>query len=116
MPVVTFAAVWPLALLVAVPIVWLLARRGRGVVGGARMTGAAVLRSFAVAAIAVALMRPTLHRASEELSVVYALDVSSSVSKQFLDDALNWIARIDGGHRRAQSHFVAFGDRAKLLG
>jgi uncharacterized membrane protein len=116
MPVVTFAAVWPLALLVAIPLVWLLARSARVRPGGARITGAAVLRSLALAAIVVALMRPTWHRTSQDVSVVYALDVSSSVSKQFLDDALNWIARIDGRYRRAESHFVAFGDRAKLLG
>ena len=113
---VTFAAVWPLALLLAVPLVWLLARRGGAHYGGARLTGAAVLRSLALAAIVVALMRPTLHRTGQDVSVVYALDVSSSVSKRFLDDALNWIERIDRRHRPAQSQFVAFGDRAELLG
>ena len=38
---------------------------------------AAVLRSLALAAIVAALARPVLHRTSDEVSVVYALDVSS---------------------------------------
>jgi Mg-chelatase subunit ChlD len=115
MPTVAFAAVWPLALLAALPLVWLLAWRNRAGVGHARMAGAAVLRSLALAAIVAALMRPTLHRTSEELSVVYALDVSSSVSARFLDEALNWIGQVDNRHQPARSHFVVFADRARLL-
>jgi hypothetical protein len=115
MPTVTFAALWPLALLAALPLVWLLAWRNRAGVGRARMAGAAGLRSLALAAIVAALMRPTLHRATEEISVIYALDVSSSVSARFLDDALNWIAQVDDRYRPAQSSFVAFADHARLL-
>jgi Mg-chelatase subunit ChlD len=57
-----------------------------------------------------------MHWTSEEVSVVYALDVSRSVSARFLDDALAWIAQIDGRYRPAQSRFVVFADGAKLVG
>jgi hypothetical protein len=112
---VTVATLWPLALLVALPLVWLLAWRNRTGAGRGRMIGATVLRSLVLAAIVVALMRPVFHRTSEEVSVLYALDVSSSVSRRFLDEALEWIARVDKDHKPAQSRFVVFADRAKLL-
>jgi Ca-activated chloride channel family protein len=114
-PTLTVAANWPLLLLVALPLVWLLAWRNRVGTGRARMAGATVLRSLALAAIVAALMRPTLHLASEEVSLVYVLDVSSSVSSRFLDAALEWIAQVNSHHKPAQSRFVVFADRAKLL-
>src|SRR4249919_603955 len=116
MSTVTSSIDWPLLLLAAVPLVWLLAWRNRARTGRARMIGATVLRSAALVAIVVALLRPALHRISEEVSVVYALDVSSSVSRRFLDEALEWIARVDKDHKAAQSRFVVFADRPKLLG
>jgi uncharacterized membrane protein len=114
MPTFTGSAGW-LLLLAAVPLLWLLAWRNRTGAGRGRMIGATVLRSLVLAAIIGALMRPALHRTSEEVSVVYALDVSSSVSRRFLDEALEWIAGVDKDHKPAQSRFVVFADRAKLL-
>src|SRR5258705_459837 len=105
MPTVTGATGWPLLLLAALPFIWLLAWRNRAGTRRARMIGATVLRTLVLAAIVGALMRPTLHRTSEEVSVVYALDVSSSVSRRFLDEALEWIARVDNDHQPAQSRF-----------
>ncbi len=95
MPTLTLSTTWPLALLAALPIVWLLAWRNRASVARARVAAAAVLRSLALAAIVAALARPVLHRSSEEVSVVYALDVSGSVSRRFVDEALEWIAQVD---------------------
>ncbi len=114
MPTFTGSAGW-LLLLAAVPLFWLLAWRNRTGAGRGRMIGATALRSLVLAAIVVALLRPVFHRTSEEVSVLYALDVSSSVSRRFLDEALEWIARVDKEHKPAQSRFVVFADRAKLL-
>jgi uncharacterized membrane protein len=114
-PTVTVATLWPLALLAALPLVWLLAWRHSSSVGRARVAGATVLRSVALAAIVVALLKPTLHRASEDVSVVYVLDVSGSVAPRFLDEALDWIAQVNAHHQPAQSRVVVFADHAELV-
>ena len=115
MPTVTFAAVWPLSLLAALPLVWLLAWHNRAGAERARVASATVLRSLALAAIVAALMLPTLHRLSEEVSVVYALDVSGSISPRFVQEALLWIAQVDGQNKPAQSRFEVFAGRGKLV-
>ena len=115
MSTVTIATLWPLALLVSLPLVWWMARRNRAGVERARVIGATVLRSLALAAIASALAKPVLHRISEDISVVYVVDVSSSVSRQFLNEAMDWIAQIDARHRPAQSRAVFFAGNAELV-
>ena len=115
MPTVTVATLWPLALMATLPFVWLLAWRNRASVVRARVAGATVLRSLALAAIVAALLKPMLHRASEDVSVVYVLDVSSSVAPRFLDEALDWIAQVNERHQPAQSRVVVFADRAELV-
>jgi uncharacterized membrane protein len=115
MPTVTVATLWPFALLAALPLVWLLTWRNRAGIGRARVTGATVLRSVALAAIVVALLKPTLHRDSEDVSVVYVLDVSGSVAPRFLDEALDWIAQVNAHHQPAKSRVVVFADHAELV-
>jgi Ca-activated chloride channel family protein len=115
MATVTFAAVWPLSLLAALPVVWLLAWRNRAGAERARLASATVLRSLVLGAIVAALMLPTLHRLSEDVSVVYALDVSASISPRFVQEALLWIAQVDGQHKPAQSRFEVFAARGKLV-
>jgi Ca-activated chloride channel homolog len=109
------AALWPLWLLAALPLVWLLAWHNRTGTARTRVTVAAMLRSLALAAIVAALLRPALHLASDRVSVVYALDVSSSVSPRFVEDALEWMAQIDARYRPAQSRFVLFAGHARPL-
>src|SRR5262245_17591855 len=112
---VTVGSYWPLALLAVLPVVWLLAWHNRVGAGRLRMIGATVLRSLALIAIVVALMRPTLQIKSADLSVAYGVDISASVSSHFLDRALNWIGQVNAKHKPAQSRLVVFADRAKLL-
>jgi Ca-activated chloride channel homolog len=106
MPTFTVAALWPLGLLAALLAIWLPARRllrPRG-----RRTAAAALRSLALLAIVLALMRPIMLKPSEEISVVYLFDVSGSVSARFVQEALQWAEDLDRGHRPAQSRLLAF--------
>lgn len=106
---------WGLLLLLALPLVWLLARRARAAVGRPRLIGATVLRSIALAAIAVALAQPVWNRATEAVSVIYALDVSSSVSPRFVSESLRWIEGVNSRHQPAQARYVVFADRARLF-
>jgi len=112
---VTVATLWPLLLLAALPLVWLFAWRNRASVARARVAGATVLRSLALAAIVAALLKPTLHRTSEDLSVIYVLDASGSIATRFLDEALDWIAQVNERHQPAQSRVVVFADHAELV-
>jgi uncharacterized membrane protein len=111
----TIAALWPLWLLVLVPVVWLLAR-GRGErVGAARLAAALLLRSVAIVLVIVALMQPTLQQRSDAVAVVYALDVSRSVSLPFVDQALRWMDETDSARRPASSWVILFGDRPRIV-
>jgi len=115
MATVTVASIWPLALLAALPLVWILAWRNRAGVGHARVTAATVLRSVALAAIVAALLRPTLHRTSEDISIVYVLDISGSVAPNFPNEALDWIAQVNTRYRPARSRVVVFAGHAELV-
>src|SRR5512145_177604 len=109
-----FASAWSLLLLAALPAVWSLAVRSRAAIGRGRTLAAAVLRCVTLALIALALMRPALRIADERTSVVYAVDISSSVSPAFVDSVLDWIADSDRRYRPAHSRVLAFADQARL--
>jgi len=111
----SFASAWPLILLAALPAVWWLAARSRATIARSRILTAASLRCLALALIALALMRPALRIGNERISVVYAVDISRSVSPAFVDSALDWVADIDRRHRPAHSRVLAFADKARLL-
>ncbi|HWQ38901.1 MAG TPA: VWA domain-containing protein [Burkholderiales bacterium] len=115
MPTVTLVSAWPLLLLLALPLVWLLARRRRTGTESARILGATALRTGILAALVAALCQPVLQRASEAVSVAYVLDVSGSVSPRFVEEAMEWIAQLDARHEPAQSRYVVFADRARVF-
>jgi Mg-chelatase subunit ChlD len=110
-----FSSAWPLILLAALPAVWLLGVRSRAAIGRGRTLTAASLRCLALVLIAVALMHPVLRIGDERISVVYAIDISRSISPAFVESALGWIADSDRRHRPAHSRVLAFADKASLL-
>jgi Ca-activated chloride channel homolog len=112
---IRFAAVWPLGLLAALPVVWLFAWRSRTPLIRRHMAVAALLRTLALAMVAVALTGPTLHIGIHDISVVYALDISRSVSPEFVRSALEWIRQVNATYRPAQARYVVFADRARLV-
>ena len=110
-----FAARWPLWLLAALPLVCWLAWRHRSGLSGLRVASAATLRCAAIVLVMLALMGPTVQRGVREISVVYAIDISHSVSPGFLGDALEWIRDANAQHTPAQVRYVVFADQATLL-
>src|SRR5512134_1501465 len=110
-----FANAWPLALLCALPPIWLMAWRGRASIGRSRTLLAALLRSLALICIAVALTQPVRDMAEERLSVVYAIDISLSVSPAAIDGALSWIADAQRRYRPAHTRVLAFAGQPRLL-
>jgi Ca-activated chloride channel homolog len=111
----SFAAPQWLVVLAALPIVWLFAWRHRTPFGRARLWALTALRSGVVAACALALADPVSTSATRGISVVYAIDVSRSVSTEFLRTAIAWIRDANRTGRPEQARYVVFGDRARMV-
>ena len=106
---------WPAAFLAAVPLLFWLAHRSRTRLGRRHLLVATILRGLAIVSLALALMRPQWNGQSGDVSVIYALDVSRSVSSSFIDAAIKWIEQADQEGRPAHARYLAFADHAILL-
>jgi uncharacterized membrane protein len=112
---ISIQSAWAGMLLVTLPLLfWLSARSGTRL-GRKHLRVATLLRSLAIIALALALMRPQWTAQSSDLSVVYALDVSRSVSAAFIDGAIAWIERADREGAPAQARYLAFADHAVMV-
>ena len=103
-------ALW---LLAAIPLLCLLAWRSRRLHAGSRLSVATLVRSIIVLFLAVALAQPVSFERSQEQSVVYAIDVSRSVSSSFLNQALDWADTANERYQPSSAKFLLFGDRAQ---
>ena len=110
-----FPAVWPFALFGLLPAIWWLAWRSRTSLSRRHIALAALVRSLALMMIVLALTRPTLDVRLHQISVVYALDISRSVSPAFMASAMDWIRQTNAAHRPGQTRYVVFADRARLV-
>ncbi len=110
-----FAVAWPLWLLVGLPLLWLLAWKHRGGLSRRRLAWASLLRSAALVLVCLALMGPSLRKDVHDISVVYALDISRSISPAFLNQALDWIDQANARHKPDLVRYMVFADKAKLL-
>lgn len=113
---VVFQSYWPLVLLLAIPLLWWIAIRTRTVLGRRHLRVVTALRAAAIVFLALALMRPQWIADANEVSVVYALDVSRSVGSPFIESALTWISEADRTGKPVQSGYIAFADRPRLFG
>lgn len=111
----TFAHPQALWLLAALPIVWLFAYLGRHDHTPRRLGGAMVLRTVTVMLLALAVAQPRLLERDREISVVYALDISRSVSPAFLNRSLEWIRTTNTRFQPAEARYLVFADRAQFL-
>jgi Ca-activated chloride channel homolog len=112
---ISIQAVWPAVLFAAVPLLFWLAGRSRTRLGRKHLLVATALRGLAIFSLALALMRPQWNAGSGDVSVVYALDVSRSVSSSFIEGAIEWIERADREGAPAHARYLAFADHAVLL-
>lgn len=110
-----FQSFWPLVLLPVIPLLWWMAGKTRTNLGRRHLAAVTLLRSLAIALLALALMRPQWNAGSNDVSVLYALDVSRSVSSSFIESALDWISDADRHGKPAQARYLAFADRPVLL-
>ena len=111
----TLASPLSLWLLAGLPVIWWLAWRHRAARAPRRLLTATLLRSLALALLALALARPVLLERSREISVVYAIDISRSVAPAFLRQTLDWIRIENARYAPTQVRYVVFGNRARIL-
>lgn len=111
-----FEAWWPLTLfVVAAIVVLLMAANSRTALTSKHRRVLTVLRIAALAAAAIALMRPVLMSESTEVSVVYALDVSKSIAPDFIDVATRWIDKAQLEGKPANAKYLVFADTARYV-
>jgi Ca-activated chloride channel homolog len=105
-------ALW---LLLALPLVWLAHAVARTNFNSRQRWTQAALRSLLLAALALALARPVMSASSSRQSVVYAVDVSHSVSGRAIEEAAEKIDGLNRALRPAHSRIVAFGTTAGVV-
>jgi Ca-activated chloride channel family protein len=106
------AALW---LLAAVPLVWLAHAVARTNFNPRQRWVQAGVRSLILIALAAALARPMMATSSSRESIVYAVDVSYSVSSTAIDAAATRIDDLNAALRPSHFRIVAFGATAAAL-
>lgn len=103
---------WPLVFLLGTPLIWRMTRHTTVGLAPGHLALSRVVRASVIILLALALMQPVWHRAGKWMSVIYALDVSSSVDPAFVDTAIDWIAAANARGGPAHSSFIAFAGSA----
>ncbi|MBM3751878.1 MAG: VWA domain-containing protein [Acidimicrobiia bacterium] len=106
------SALW---LLVLVPLVWVASRFSRTNFSPRQHLLQQVVRALVLIALAVALARPVMQVGSSNLSVVYLVDTSYSVSSAAVADAGARITARNDGLRPDHSRIVAFARSAQVV-
>ena len=113
---IEFVRWWPVLGLVAVPFIWRLSQRSALGSSPRHRAVAAAFRIAVVVFLVSALIEPVWHRSGKWISVVYALDVSSSIEPTFVATAIDWIASANTRGDPAHAAFLAFGGSARAVG
>jgi len=104
-----FETFWPALFLLIIPYLWLVPRRTELDLSPKHLGLSTIIRSVLVCLLALALMQPVLLRSSTNVSAVYLLDVSQSVSPAEIRRAIEFIRNAETRGRPDHSQFVAFG-------
>ena len=112
---IEFVRWWPVLGLVAVPLIWRLSQRSTLGSSPRHRAVAAAFRIAVVVFLVSALIEPVWHRSGKWMSVVYALDVSSSIEPTFVATAIDWIASTNTRGDPAHAAFLAFGGSARAV-
>jgi Ca-activated chloride channel homolog len=107
-----FADPGALWLLLALPLVWLVARVGRTNFNGRQRHLQAAVRASLLATLVVAFARPVALTESSRTSVVYLVDVSHSIASRAITAAADRIDTLNREFRPDNARIVAFGGRA----
>ena len=112
---IAWAAPGALWLLAAVPLVWLAIRASRTNFNPRQRRVQAAVRSLLIAVVVLALARPIVSLGSSQLSVVYLVDVSHSISSRAIDAAAARIDELQAALDPAHSQILAFGGGVRMV-
>jgi uncharacterized membrane protein len=112
---VTFESYWPLCLIALVPVLWWAVGKTSLDLSRWHLWLLAAARSVIVILLAFTLARPTLTTFTADVSVVYLLDVSRSVSPAAIRDAIEWMRKTNAAGRPSTARFMAFGANARVF-
>ena len=105
-------ALWLLGLL---PLIWLFAWSSRRSHVSPRLALSTVTRSLVILLLVIAVAQPTVVQHEYWKSVVYAIDVSRSVSSAFLKQALQWAGDSNRRYHPDHVRYLVFADGVRLL-
>ena len=100
------SALW---LLAAIPLVWFAYAWGRTNFNRRQRVLQAVVRSLLLTTLTFAIARPLVATTSSRRSVVYAVDVSHSISTAAVESAARRVEEINRGLNPDHYRIVAFG-------
>ncbi|MBI1875848.1 MAG: VWA domain-containing protein [Acidobacteria bacterium] len=110
-----FHGLWPFAFLLIVPLLWWVRSRTLTNFNRRQSMVQAAVRSALVICLVLALTQPIVYHAARWISVVYAVDVSDSVSADSISTAASWIDQANRAGRPDDWRIVAVGRNAAVL-
>jgi len=108
----TFETYWPLILAAIVPFIWWARQSTVANLSPKHLRISTTIRTSIIVLLTLALMQPRLYRYTSEISLIYLLDVSESVSSASIQNAIQWIRTTNDAGRPSDSGFIAFGSNS----
>jgi len=99
---------WPLILAAIVPWIWWMRQSTVADLSPKHLQLSTTIRISTIFLLILALIQPTLYRYGSEVSAVYLLDISESVSSSSIQNAIQWIRTTNDAGRPSDSRFIAF--------
>ena len=110
-----FEAYWPLLLLPAVVYLWWVRRGSDTSLSASHLSLLTAIRTAVVVLLVVALMRPLLNRPGKEISSVFLVDVSRSISPEFLNAAIQWSGEAVATGQPSHARFIGFASQSAIV-
>jgi uncharacterized membrane protein/uncharacterized protein YegL len=111
----TFESYWPLALLPALFYLGWVRRCTKTSLTERHQRVLSILRSSIVLILLLALMRPHWNRPGTDVSVVFLLDVSRSISPEFLNAAIQWSGDAVEKGEPEHARFIGFAASSAMV-
>ena len=111
----SFETFWPLLLVPALAYLWWVRWGTDTSLTVRHLTLLTWIRSAVVFLLVAALMRPLLNRPGKEVSAIFLLDISRSISPEFLNAAIQWSGEAVAKGNPAHARFIGFAAQSELV-
>ncbi len=115
MEILTFDNPLALLLIPLIGILWLVARFSKLAIALRHKRIMTLMRAAILVLIALATAQPNFRLGGNDVSVSYMVDVSRSVSPDYVEKAFSWIAGAQGKFKPASSNIVVFGKNSAVV-